>query len=176
MDTRPARPCATSSSRAVDDLKARAVAFQSLTEAMNTATPTGRALWPMVGRLAALARSRIQERTKAGRAAATARGGKKGRKPFRSAPQIAHARQLIEQRKHPDAVASSLKVSQATSYRALRGLFPVWDAQPNPWSGPAGAGSSARRFPRALVASVREHIRSVKPCYGIPVASTHQMR
>ncbi len=34
----------------LDDLKARGVAFRSLTEAIDTATPTGRALWQMVGR------------------------------------------------------------------------------------------------------------------------------
>jgi DNA invertase Pin-like site-specific DNA recombinase len=85
----------------LDDLKARAVAFQSLTEAIDTATPTGRAMWQMVGILAALARSRIQARTKAGRAAAPARGVTMGRKQFLSAPQIAHARQLIEQGETP---------------------------------------------------------------------------
>jgi DNA invertase Pin-like site-specific DNA recombinase len=65
----------------LDDLKARAVAFQSLTEAIDTATPTGRAMWQMVGILAALARSLMQGRTKAGRAAATAHGVNMGRKP-----------------------------------------------------------------------------------------------
>jgi len=31
----------------LDDLKQRGVKFQSLTEAIDTATPTGRALWQM---------------------------------------------------------------------------------------------------------------------------------
>ena len=31
----------------LDDLKARSVAFRSLTEAIDTATPTGRAMWQM---------------------------------------------------------------------------------------------------------------------------------
>lgn len=52
------------------DLKAWGVAFQSLTEAIDTAIPIGRAMWQMVGILAELERSLIQERTKAGRAAA----------------------------------------------------------------------------------------------------------
>ena len=64
----------------LDDLKARGVAFQSLTEAIDTETPTGRAMWQMVGILAELERSLIQERTKAGRAAAVARGVRMGRK------------------------------------------------------------------------------------------------
>jgi len=81
----------------LDDLKARDIAFRSLTEAIDTTTPTGRAMWQMVGILAELERSLIQERTKAGRAAAVARGVKMGRKPLLSASQIAHARKLLEQ-------------------------------------------------------------------------------
>ena len=65
----------------LDDLKARGVAFRSLTEALDTTTPTGRAMWQMVGILAELERSLIQERTTAGRSAAVARGVKMGRKP-----------------------------------------------------------------------------------------------
>ena len=38
----------------LDDLKARGVAFQSLTEAIDTETPIGRAMWQMVGMLAEL--------------------------------------------------------------------------------------------------------------------------
>jgi len=44
----------------LDDLKARGVAFRSLTEAIDTATPTGRAMWQMVGILAELERSLIK--------------------------------------------------------------------------------------------------------------------
>jgi DNA invertase Pin-like site-specific DNA recombinase len=52
--------------------------------------------------------------------AAKARGVNMGRKPFPSAPQIAHARHLIEQGEPPDAVASSLKIWRPTIDRALR--------------------------------------------------------
>ena len=62
----------------LDDLEAREVAFWPLTEAIDTTTPTGRAMWQMVEILAELERSLIQERTKAGRAAAQARGVKMG--------------------------------------------------------------------------------------------------
>ncbi|SPF50882.1 hypothetical protein SBDP1_90040 [Syntrophobacter sp. SbD1] len=62
----------------------------------------------MVGILAELERSLIQERTKAGRAAAVARGVWMGRKRFLSAQQVAHARKLIEQGEDPDDVAESL--------------------------------------------------------------------
>lgn len=109
----------------LDDLKARGVAFCSLTEAIDTATPTGRAMWQMVGILAELERSLIQERTQAGRAAAVARGVKMGRKPKLSPQQVAHARKLIEQGERHDTVAQSLNVSRRTLYRALREAGPT---------------------------------------------------
>src|SRR6266581_3944190 len=93
----------------LDDLKARGVAFRSLTEAIDTATATGRAMWQMVGILAELERSLIQERTKAGRAAAVARGIKMGRKPKLLPEQVAHARKLLEQGENSRDVARLLK-------------------------------------------------------------------
>ena len=36
----------------LDDLKQRSVRFHSLTEAIDTTTPTGRAMWQMIGVLA----------------------------------------------------------------------------------------------------------------------------
>jgi len=80
----------------------------------------GRAMWQMVGILAELERSLIQERTKAGRAAAVARGVRMGRKRLLSAQQVAHARKLIEQGETPDNVAQSLNVSRRTLYRTLK--------------------------------------------------------
>jgi DNA invertase Pin-like site-specific DNA recombinase len=103
----------------LDDLKAREVAFRSLTEALDTNTPTGRAMWQMVGILAELERSLIQERTTAGRAAAIARGVKMGRKLLLSAPQVAHARQLLAQGERPIHVAHLLNVSRRTLERAV---------------------------------------------------------
>jgi DNA invertase Pin-like site-specific DNA recombinase len=103
----------------LDDLKARGVAFRSLTEAIDTTTPTGRAMWQMVGILAELERSLLQERTQAGRAAAQARGVRMGRKPLLSASQITHAQQLKAQRERTLAVAQLLGVSRRTLERAL---------------------------------------------------------
>lgn len=103
----------------LDDLKVKGVAFYSLTESIDTTTATGRAMWQMVGILAELERSLIQERTKAGRIAAIARGVKMGRKVKLTPQQIEHARKLIEQGEHHDSVAKSLNVSRRTLYRWL---------------------------------------------------------
>jgi DNA invertase Pin-like site-specific DNA recombinase len=104
----------------LDDLKGQGVAFQSLTEAIDTETPTGRAMWQMVGILAELERSLIQERTKAGRAAAVARGVKMGRKKLLTPQQATHARKLLDMGEGHNNVAQSLNVSRRTLYRALR--------------------------------------------------------
>jgi DNA invertase Pin-like site-specific DNA recombinase len=103
----------------LDNLKTRDVAFRSVTESIDTATPTGRAMWQMVGILAELERSLLLERTKAGRAAAQARGVKMGRKPLLTAQQVTHARKLVGQGESAKAVAQSLKVSRRTLYRVL---------------------------------------------------------
>ena len=63
----------------LNDLRARGVKFHSLTEAINTATPTGRAMWQMIGVPAEPERSLISERTRAGVKAAQRRGVKFGR-------------------------------------------------------------------------------------------------
>src|ERR1039457_1251785 len=59
----------------------RPALLRCLTEAIDTETPTGRAMWQMIGVLAELERSLISERTRAGVKAAKGRGVKFGRKP-----------------------------------------------------------------------------------------------
>jgi Enterobacteriaceae phage serine recombinase len=104
----------------LDDLKQRGVKFHSLTEHIDTDTPTGRAMWQMIGVLAELERSLISERTRAGVKAAKARGVKFGRKPKLTADQIDHARELIEAGdKHRSTIAALFKVDTTTLYRAL---------------------------------------------------------
>src|ERR1035438_7755475 len=104
--------------KTLDDLKEQRVKFRSLTEAIDTETPTGRAMWQMIGVLAELERSMIIERTRAGMKAARARGIHPGRKPRLSAEQVEHAKEL-RKKKHPDEIARILKCSRATVYRAL---------------------------------------------------------
>src|SRR5271157_2540799 len=81
----------------LDDLRARGVKFCSLTEAIDTDTPTGRAMWQMIGVLAELERSLIAERTRAGVKAAQTRGVKFGRKSKLTPDRLAHAQKIINQ-------------------------------------------------------------------------------
>ena len=103
----------------LDDLRARGVKFHSLTEAIDTATPTGRAMWQMIGVLAEIERSLISERTRAGVKAAQRRGVKFGRKAKLTPEQIDHARKLIEDGQRREDVAALLNVDRTTLYRSL---------------------------------------------------------
>jgi DNA invertase Pin-like site-specific DNA recombinase len=95
------------------------VKFHSLTEAIDTATPTGRAMWQMIGVLAELERSLISERTRAGVKDAQRGGVRFGRKPKLTRQQIDHARKLIEKGDDRQYVADILNVGRSTLYRAL---------------------------------------------------------
>jgi len=91
----------------------------AFTEAIDTATPTGRAVWQMIGVLAELERSLISERTRAAVKAAKRRGVKFGRKVKLTPEQIDHARRLIDKREARQYVANLLNVGRSTLYRAL---------------------------------------------------------
>jgi len=104
----------------LDGLRDRGIKFRSLTEAIDTTTPTGRAMWQMIGVLAELERSLIMERTRAGLHAAKARGVKLGRKPKLTPQQLTHARKLLEQGEEDRSVATTLGVARSTLYRTLR--------------------------------------------------------
>lgn len=65
----------------LSDLQKRGVAFQSLTEAIDTESAAGRLMGHILGALAEFERSLIVERTQAGLKAAKQRGQKLGRRP-----------------------------------------------------------------------------------------------
>jgi len=103
-----------------DELRARGVEFQSITDGINTATPAGRFYFHILCALAQMERELIRERTIAGLSAARARGRKGGAKPKLTSAQVQHARRLLEDRNTTvKSVAASLGVSRATIYRAL---------------------------------------------------------
>ena len=104
----------------LDGFKEQGIKFRSLTEAIDTDTPTGRAMWQMIGVLAELERSLIGERTRAGAKAARKRGVKFGRKPTVTPDRLDHARKLIRDGKTPTEAAQILRIGRSTLYRALQ--------------------------------------------------------
>jgi len=104
----------------LDDFKQRGIKFKSLTEAIDTETPTGRAMWQMIGVLAELERSLIGERTRAGVKDAKRRGVKFGRKVKLTPDKLTHARKLIDQGRTPTEAAKIVGVSRSTLYGALQ--------------------------------------------------------
>jgi DNA invertase Pin-like site-specific DNA recombinase len=101
------------------DLRVRGVKFDSLTDAIGTATPMGRAMWQTIGVLAELEGSLISKRTRAGAKAAPRRSVRFGRKPGLTNEQIDHARKLIDKGEGRHYVAGLLNVGRSTLYRAL---------------------------------------------------------
>lgn len=104
----------------VTDLQSSGVEFASLTDGIDTGTPAGRFFFHIMAALSEMERDLIRERTRAGLAAAKARGRQGGRPPKLSVQQLNHARRLLS-----DPLTTSLEVAQtfgvarSTLYRAL---------------------------------------------------------
>ncbi len=108
--------------RLAGELQARGVAFRSLTESLDTSTPGGRFFFHVMAALAELERDLTLERTRAGLAAARARGARPGRKPGLTADQVIAARAMLADPALTVAkVAELLGVSESTLYRHVPG-------------------------------------------------------
>jgi DNA invertase Pin-like site-specific DNA recombinase len=101
-------------------LEKRGVGFRSLTEAIDTTTPGGRLVFYLFGALGQFERDLIQERTRAGLAAAAARGRKGGRKPVVNADKLARARSMVAKGFTVREAAARLKIGKTALYEALR--------------------------------------------------------
>ncbi|RNI28909.1 recombinase family protein [Rufibacter immobilis] len=107
----------------VEGFKAKGVDFVSLQDGINTATPTGRFTFNVFASLAEFEREIIRERTKAGLAAAKARGRNGGR-PAGLSPEATEkaksARILFDAGgKSVGEIAKILGIGRATCYRYL---------------------------------------------------------
>ncbi|WP_080436258.1 recombinase family protein [Burkholderia ubonensis] len=78
------------------DLQHCGVHFQSLNEAIDTRTPTGRFMFHMIAALAEFERALIAERTRAGMSAARQRGQRMGRPRALTPDQVELAKQMIQ--------------------------------------------------------------------------------
>lgn len=104
----------------VTSLATRGVGFRSITEAIDTTTPGGRLVFHLFGALGEFERDLIQERTRAGLAAAVARGRKGGRKPVVTSEKLKLARTFIAKGLTVREAATRLRVGKTALYYALR--------------------------------------------------------
>ncbi|HEY0777611.1 MAG TPA: recombinase family protein [Gemmatirosa sp.] len=113
----------------VTTLDARQVGFRSLTEAMDTTTCGGRLVFHMFGALAEFERGIIRERSKAGLAAARARGRVGGRRRQVTDAEAAEMRALLAA-PHASvrAVCERFGRSRSTVYRYAPA--PTWGPAP----------------------------------------------
>ena len=102
------------------DFATAGVGFRSLTEGIDTTTPSGRLTFHLFAALAEFERELIRERTAAGLAAARARGRSGGRPRVMTPEKLAVAHQMYESRGHTlAAIAAVVGVSRSTLYRYL---------------------------------------------------------
>ena len=104
----------------VSELKARGIQFESLMEKLDTASAVGKLTFHIFASLAQFERQLISERTKAGLAAARARGRRGGRPRLLTPKKVREAKMLLADPKATVTdVAMTFGVSRATLYKAL---------------------------------------------------------
>jgi DNA invertase Pin-like site-specific DNA recombinase len=116
----------------VSELEDMQVAFQSMTENIDTSSAGGRLIFHLFGALAEFERNLISNRTRAGLASARARGRKGGRRPKMSKNDVKKTAAMLH---NPDItkteVAEHFKVSRVTLNASLaREHYPENPAQP----------------------------------------------
>ena len=102
--------------RALEEFRSLGIEFASLSEQVDTSTPTGKMVFTVLGAVAELERSLIAERVRAGLRNARAKGKRLGRPR-----KIADARAIIRLRAEGvswRAISSTLGVSTATAFNA----------------------------------------------------------
>jgi DNA invertase Pin-like site-specific DNA recombinase len=104
----------------VTALQARKIGFRSLQEHLDTTTSGGKLVFHVFGALAEFEHDLVQDRTRAGLAAARARGRKGGRRRVMDDKKVAMAVSLLQNPETSVAdVCKTLQVSRATLYRYL---------------------------------------------------------
>lgn len=106
--------------RVVKDLEGRGIAFESLSENIETSSANGRLVFHVFAALAEFERNLIQERTTAGLAAARARGRVGGRKPKLGEKEIREIKALLaDPAAQVKDIAARYGVSRTTLYKRV---------------------------------------------------------
>jgi DNA invertase Pin-like site-specific DNA recombinase len=103
----------------VGELREQGIQFRSLTDSIDTATPSGRFFFHVMASLAEMERELTVERTKAGLEVARSLGRVGGRKRRMTDSKIESAKKLLASGLPPWEVAKNLGVSVPTLYRWL---------------------------------------------------------
>jgi DNA invertase Pin-like site-specific DNA recombinase len=105
-----------------DDLNRRGIALKSITESIDTTTPSGRFMFNILGALSSMEREIIVERTRAGLIAAAARGRRGGRPAALDEAKIRAARAMLASgNMSAIEVAQQVGCAASTLYRHLPG-------------------------------------------------------
>ena len=102
------------------DLTERGIFVESISDGLNSSTPTGRAMLQMLAIFAEMERSFIRERTVAGLAAAKAQGRSGGRPKALDSKRAKQAQTLRNSGESVPDIARTLGVSAATVYRLTK--------------------------------------------------------
>ena len=104
--------------RGLPQVPTRGIAFASLTERIDTRSPTGQLVFHMFGARAKFERKLIRERTMAGLKAARARGRKGGRPRKLTPKDLKTVRALLRSGDVPiSTIAEQFRVARSTLYR-----------------------------------------------------------
>ncbi len=102
-------------------LDEKGVGLESLHEAIDTSTPTGKLTFHLFGVLAEFERNLIRERTQAGLAAARARGRRGGRRKALDTEKRSVAVNLYKEKKMKvDKICELMSISKPTLYSYVR--------------------------------------------------------
>jgi len=105
----------------LEDLDARGVGFITTEDHLSTKGSTGKFVLQIMAAVAQFERSLMLERTRAGLAAAKARGRVPGRPRAMAPADVVRARKMLDAGEmNSSEVANMLKVSRATMFRELR--------------------------------------------------------
>lgn len=109
----------------VDILRKKEVELKSLTENLDTSTPTGMLMFNVIGSLTAFERDLFMERSKAGMIAAKERGMKFGRPEVMTEDRISKMRSMMKKGVRITDIAKELGISRSPIYRLIKQGFKI---------------------------------------------------